>query len=443
MDAVSIADRVLPHSLDAERAVLGAILVDAKAWAHAASTMRDVDFFRDAHRRIFVAMRALVERSVAVDFVTLREELQRSGILEECGGPAYLASLSDGVPHALNVENYASIVREKARLRNVIFSANRAVAAAYEAKLPAATVADDAVNQLTAAIGADVGGTVTAAAAVQSYGDALASGTAGQALLTGFVDVDDLVGGFRPADLVIVAARPSAGKTSWMLGAAQHMARAGAVVLFFTLETTPHGLASRLLAWRSGVPAAATERGTASQSQYERFSAAWGALVEEDVPLIFEPTASTMTEIGAWCRRVKQERGSLGCVVIDYLQLLLAEGRHESQQAEIAAISRSLKRLGKELQLPVVALSQLSRAPEGRADKRPHLSDLRGSGALEQDADIGILLFRPEMHKRTDDNAGIAEVIVAKHRNGPTGVLRLAFDSQLAKFSNLATGACS
>lgn len=433
-----MSDRVLPHSIDAEKAVLGAALISEQAWPIASSLLVEEDFFRAGHRDIFASMRRLSSDGVALDFLTIQEDLRRANTLDSAGGYAYVFSLTDGVPRSTNVEYYARIVREYARLRKLIASASEIMAAAYDGERTAALLVDEAVSTLSSTIREDGGGVVSIKAGIQAYVAALAEGSAGAAVMTGYADVDELVGGFKPGDYVVVAARPSVGKTSWALGAAENMAQSGLNVPFFTLEMTPAGLSGRVLSWRAGVSVTAAERGTASPAQYERLSEAWTNC--PDIPLHFEPTASTLAEIEAWCRRLKQEAGAIGCVFVDYIQLLASSTKMDSRQQEIAQISRGLKRLGKFLGSPIVALSQLSRAPEGRADKRPQLSDLRDSGALEQDCDIAILLFRPEMHNRTEDNDGVAEIIVAKHRNGPTGVLRMYFDKELAQFKNLSFG---
>ncbi len=411
------------------------MLVSTQAWARVASHVTAEDFFRVAHGMIFRAMQALISRGAAIDFVTLRDQLQRDGVLDDAGGPAYLAQLADGVPRSTNIEHYAEIVQEKARLRRLLVIGEDLARRAGDGAMPAAQVADAAIRRLSSAIGVERSGMVDATKAVRDYYSALQAGTLGEPLPTGYLDLDELMGGFRPEDLVVVAARPSVGKTSFALGFARAMARKNVMVPFFTLEMGIPAIAERLLSWEAGVPVMTAVRGTATLEQYSSLSeAAFGY----DVPqLKLQPLASTLTEIDAWCRRLQGD-SPIGCVVIDYLQLLSPDARASSQEAEVAAISRGLKRLGRDLKVPVVALSQLSRAPEARQDKRPHLSDLRGSGALEQDADIVLILFRPELHARTPENDGIAEVIVAKHRNGPTGVVRLAFNKTLAQFTNLA-----
>lgn len=436
---MSVAERVLPHDLDAEKAVLGALLISARAWPTVASSLQPEDFFRDAHQRIYRACRALAAEGTALDLLTVRSALQKSGELDTCGGAAYIASLTDGTLSG-NAEHYAGIVAEHKRLRELIREASWVVSSAYDGELRAADVANEAVRRLSGAIGAaGRGGLTLAAAAVREYVDAMVAGTAGTLVSSFYTDLDNLVGGFRQQDLVIVAARPSTGKTSLCLGAADRMAASGLVVPFFSLEMGQALVASRLLSWWSDVPSAAFERGTANDAQYVSISEATARADQQGRPLYLNTSARTVTEIWGWCRRLRAERG-LGCVFIDYLQLLIPEGRAGSSQDDTAGVSRNLKAMAKDLGVPVVALSQLNRAPEARSDKRPHMSELRGSGALEQDADLGILLFRPEMYGRTDENAGITEVIVAKNRMGPVGPVKVFFEREFARFSDLAHG---
>lgn len=432
-----IVQPVSPHSLEAERAVLGAVLISTKTWPIVSSSVSDRDFFRDAHRRIFLAMRRLAERAVALDLLTLADELRSVGDIDECGGPAYLASLTDGVPTSTNVEHYAAIVKEKARLRSLVEIGSSLLVDAYDGSRRASTIADEIFGRLSSASTARADGAVLARTAVERYVSDVVQGESIR-LPSGLTDLDALIGGFRAQDLVIIAARPSVGKTSFALGLADRMSQANVVVPFFSLEMSRHALASQLLASRSRVESGRFERGLAAPDEYDKISATVASL--SDAPLFLETTARTLTEIDGWCRRIRDERGSIGCAVIDYLQLLSPPERLDSRQEQVAAISRGLKRLAKDLNIVVIALSQLGRAPEARRDKRPHLSDLRESGALEQDADLALLLFREEMHAPSPEVEGIAEVIVAKHRSGPTGVVRVVFIKKLAAFDNLALG---
>jgi replicative DNA helicase len=432
--------RVMPHSIDAERAVLGAVIISPTGWSLAASCVKADDFYRDAHRRIFVSMAQLSERGAIIDLVTLKDALARSGELEEVGGAAYMASLVDGVPRSTNVPHYAAIVREYSRKRQAILLASQLVADAYDGADSASEIIDSGISKLSGIIHESGFGLVTIRDAVSRYVSAVQSGDAGHVLPTGFVDLDTLISGFKPGDLVIVAARPSVGKSSLGLGFARNAAAIGQPAVFFTVEMTDEQLASRVLSWESGVSTAKLERQTATAEEYRIVQETANGI---EAPLAIVSTATTVTEIGAWCRLAKQTTGlSLG--VVDYIQLLVPEKdrarSEDSAQAQMAGISAGLKRIARELGMVIVAISQLNRAPEARKDKRPHTSDLRGSGALEQDCDIALLVFREEMYTPKPENVGTAEIIVAKNRTGPTGVVRLAFVNELAMFGNLARG---
>ncbi len=432
-----MGERVLPHNLEAERAVLGVLLVEEKARHTAFAVLQPADFFRSAHGQIYAAMMALSRDSSSIDLITLREKLTQLGDLEVVGGPAYVASLADGVPRSTNVEHYAGIVKEHARRRAAITLGNELLVSSYEAREPSSAVIDAVVGKLIQQVGIDARRPVDIYTASVEYSAGLDAGTT--MLPTGYLDLDALLGGLPIGNLTVVAARPSVGKTTMALGIAEHVAASGRVAAFFSLEMRRAELGARATSWRSRVQTTTLERGTAKDADYVRFADGQSSLA--GVPLFIDDTSSTLIEIDAWCRRLREEHGDLACVVVDYLQLLMPSARvrqSSSRQEEVAAISRGLKRLAKDLRVAVVALSQLSRAPEARSDKRPHLSDLRESGALEQDADLAILLFRPEMHKRTEDNHGIAEFIVAKNRTGPVGVVQVCFIEDYARFDNLA-----
>ncbi len=416
--------------------MIGAILIESSMFAVAASMVTPDMFFRDAHRRIFGHLCDMSATGKPLDLVLLAEVLKVSGDLDEVGGPAYVAGLMDGVPRSTNVQHYAALVREHAQLRATISAATAIMDEAYAADEPSSEVVGRGVESLMRCIKTSEGGLVNAAAAMASYVNGLDS--APPRVATGYTDLDVLLkGGFRAGDFVIVAARPSVGKTSFALGAFRHMARQGLRVPFFSLEMTQDGLAARLMSWESGVPSGRLEDKTATPEDYARVIAALESTGCSS--LLIESTARSITEIGAWCRRAQQS-GGIHALGIDYVQLMVPEKAGHDASSEMASISGAVKRLAKELKVPAIGLSQLSRAAEERRDKRPQLSDLRQSGALEQDCDVALLLFREEMHVKRDDNAGIAEVIVAKHRDGPTGVTRLAFVHELAQFRDLAHG---
>ena len=446
-ETIATAERTLPHNLEAERSVLGAILVHNDAFNTAAQVIDGRDFYRDAHRRIFDRMVALSERGEAIDFITLKEELSRGGHLEEVGGPAYVASLVDGVPRATNVEYYARIVKEKATLRNLIYAANKILTNAYEADQESDLILDEAESSIFAVADDRLkAGFVPMRELVNESFPKIEQLFEHKRLVTGvptgFVDLDEMTRGLQPGDLVIVAARPSMGKTSLVLNIAQHVAvQADYTVGFFSLEMSKESLFIRLLTSEAQIDSHRLMSGHIADRDYSRISHALERL--SSMRLFIDDTANIgVLEMRAKSRRLQAEHG-LSLIVVDYIQLMSARGRYENRTLELASISRSLKGLAKELNVPIVVLSQLSRAPESRSDHRPQLSDLRESGALEQDADVVVLIYRDDAYNRDPNNpdAGTAELIVAKQRNGPTGIVRLAFLREQTRFANLAAGA--
>ena len=442
--------RTLPHNLDAEKSVLGAILIHNDAFNSAAEVIDSRDFFRDAHRRIFDRMVALSERGGAIDFITLKEELSRAGELDEVGGPAYIASLADGVPRSANVEYYAKIVKEKSTLRSLIHSANKILTGAYEGEDEPDLLLDEAERAIFAIAEDRIRqGFVPLRDLVQSSFATIEKLQQHKGLVTGvptgFVDLDEMTSGLQPSDLVLVAARPSMGKTSFVLNIAQHVGTSTDMTVgFFSLEMSKEQLFMRMLTSEARIDAHRFRTGYLNEKDYGRLSHALGTLAEARV--FIDDTASIgVLEMRAKARRLKAEHG-LHLLIIDYIQLMQGRGRFESRQTELASISRSLKGLAKELSVPIVALSQLSRAPETRSDHRPQLSDLRESGALEQDADVVMFIFREEQYRDADGNPnqeaeGTAEIIIGKQRNGPVGTAKLAFIKEHTRFENLAHGA--
>jgi replicative DNA helicase len=434
-------DRVLPHNAEAERTVLGAVLVDNAAFNSAAEVLSRDDFYREGHRRVFEAMAALAERSQPIDLVTLKEELTRTSALEAVGGAAYLASLVDGLPRIVNVEQWSRIIKEKAVLRNLIHASNRIVQSCYEAEDDAATLLDRAEKAIFDIAERRIRQGFIALKEIvkESYRtiDQLSqSKDLVTGLPTGFVDLDDKTSGLQKGDLIIVAARPAMGKTSLCLNIAQNASqRTGETIGVFSLEMSKEQLVLRMLCADARVDAHRLRTGSLGEKDWARLAKAYADLSSSKI-FIDDSATLTPLEMRAKCRRLKAEHG-LGLVVVDYLQLVSAGGRVENRQQEIASISRSLKGLAKELECPVMALSQLSRAPEARQDRRPQLSDLRESGAIEQDADIVMFIYREEEHKPTEENRGIAEIIIGKQRNGPTGSVKLAFIKEFTRFENL------
>ena len=443
MPETPVSERSLPHNLEAEKAVLGAVLIHDEQFNIAVELINAQDFYRHAHQQIFDKMVSLRERNEGIDLVTLKEELDRAGNLNEVGGPAYIAALVDGVPKSTNVEYYARIVKEKATLRSLIGSANKILTTAYQAEADASEqldLAGQAIFQIT-----DdrlKGGFESLRDLVPGGFKTLEKLQEQQSFLTGvpsgFTDLDRLTSGFQPSDLVIIAARPSMGKTSLALNIAQHVGtKTEKTVGVFSLEMSKQALFLRMLTSEARVDAHQFRGGFLSSEEYKKLSEALGALGEAKV-FIDDSASISVLEMRAKARRLQQEHG-LDLLIIDYLQLMQGRGRFENRNLELASISRSLKSLAKELKVPVVALSQLSRAPESRSEHRPQLSDLRESGALEQDADVVLFIYREDQYDRKPENENTAEVIIGKQRNGPTGTVRLAFLKEITRFENQTT----
>jgi len=448
MPELAVAERTLPHNLEAERSVLGAILLHNDAFNLAAEVIDSQDFFRDAHRRIFDKMVKLAERGDAIDLVTLKEELGRASELDEVGGPAYITALVDGVPRSTNIEHYARIIKEKSTLRRLIFSANRILTTAYDGADEADLILDQAEHAIFAIADDKVrDGFVSLRDLAQSSLETIEKLHSHKELITGvptgFTDLDEMTSGLQPSDLVIIAARPSMGKTSLALNMAQHVGtKTDMTVGLFSLEMSKEQLFLRLLTAEARIDAHRLRGGFLGERDWGRLSQAIGTL--SDAKIFIDDTPSIgVLEMRAKCRRLKSEHG-LHLVVIDYIQLMQGRGRFENRTLELASISRSMKGLAKELNVPIVVLSQLSRAPESRSDHRPQLSDLRESGALEQDADVVLFIYRQDLYadksQPPPDNQGVAELIVGKQRNGPTGVVKLAFIREFTRFENLAVG---
>ena len=439
---VPASERTLPHNLEAERSVLGAIIVHNDAFNVAAELIDSKDFFRDAHGHVFDTMVGLNERGQAIDLVTLKDELIRSGHLEKVGGAAYIAALADGVPRSTNVEHYARIVKERATLRNLIGSANRIVGMAYKAEQDADTLLDQAEQEIFAIAEDRIHtGFVPLKDLVADGFTTIEKLQEQKGLVTGvpsgFSDIDKLTSGFQSADLVLVAGRPSMGKTSFVLNIAQYVGlKTARSVGFFSLEMSKEQLFIRMLTAEAEIDAQRFRGGYLTEQDYEKISTVLGRLSEAKV-FIDDSFGMGVLEMRAKARRLKAEHG-LDLLVVDYLQLMQGRGRFDNRTQELAAISRSLKALAKELDVPVIALSQLSRAPESRSDRRPQLSDLRESGALEQDADLVMFIFREEHYDPTPENENLAELIIGKQRNGPTGTVKLAFIKQHTRFKNLS-----
>jgi replicative DNA helicase len=429
-----VGDRVLPHNLEAERAVLGAVLVDSEAWPVASSLITPAEFYRDAHRRIFDAIARLALDGKPADLLILKEELERSSELDEVGGAPYLAALLDGVPRATNVAYYAGIVREKAKLRATIFAANGMLAAAYLSDQPAAEIIDSGVRTFLSMSSSASGSVSTIAEATAAYVARL-DADRGDVIPTGLSDLDALIGGFERKHLTVVAARPSVGKTSLISCIADNVAGRGEPAGFITVEMPPEAIAGNLLSVHSGVSSSKFRRKEhISESEWGDISGAMRLV--DGRPLYLVRDAQTLTHVASWTRRLR-EQYNVRWIGVDYLQLL-GDPSAANRQLEVAAISRGLKKVAENEDVAMVALAMVGRDSEKRLDKRPTLSDLRESGAIEQDADMALLLYREEMHKNKDDNKGVAEIIVAKNRTGPVGTIRVAFVKETTRWATLA-----
>jgi replicative DNA helicase len=441
-------ERGLPVSMEAERSILGAILLDNSLYDQAAEHLTPDDFSLDAHRRVYSRMRDLQESGRPVDMITLVEELDRHKEVEAIGGVAYLSSLIDGVPDRPSIEHYVRIVRNKALLRGLINLAQNAIAEAVEHSDEAEEVlgrAEQAIFQLSEnRIGQ---GFMNIPSIIKgSFGsleELLDRGQEITGLETHYTLFDKLTSGLQPSDLIIIAARPSMGKTALAMNIAENAAVLdGKVVGVFSLEMSREALLMRMLASHAQVDSQALRQGFRSKDDIRKLTKATEELMHSKLFIDDSPGIS-VSEMRAKARRLRQTEG-LDLLIVDYLQLMSAVPiggkRFENRTQEVSAISRGLKALAKELKVPVVALSQLSRAPESRGgDHRPQLSDLRESGSIEQDADVVAFIFREEVYKRDDpDLDGIAELIVAKQRNGPTDMIKLAFIKRYTRFENLA-----
>lgn len=442
-----VEGRVPPQAVDVEMAVLGAMLLEKDAIAKALAVLDDSAFYKPAHQSIFKAMIALFERSEPVDLITLIDELRRRGELEKVGGEYYLTELTTKVTSAANVEYHAHIVLEKALMRQLIASSSEVIGRAYSETEDALDLLDEAEQSIFRISEQRMKKTfVSMSTAVTSTMELLESihgkhsGVTG--VPSGFTELDQLTGGFQKSDLIIVAGRPSQGKTAFVLSLSRNASVQHDVPIgFFSLEMSVQQLVLRLICAQAKVDAHAVRTGRLPEDEWRKLSMTVGKLYKAKI-FIDDTPALSVLELRAKARRLKAEH-NVGLIVVDYLQLMQGPKNVQSREQEISMISRSLKALAKELNIPVIALSQLNRAVETRGDKRPVLADLRESGAIEQDADVVLFVHRPEMYnieKDEDGNPteGIAEIIVGKQRNGPTGTVKLSFVKRYAQFENLA-----
>ncbi len=436
-------ERPLPHSAESERAILGAIILDNALVNQAIELLKPDDFYVRANYHIFRGMISMSERGQEINPILLGEELRREGVLEQVGGISFISELTYGLPHFTNVVAYAKVVRGKSLMRQLVKVSNKVTSEALEEEDEPEVILDHAEQMIFAL--ADER-TRQGFSHVKPVADAILEkvqemggrGSVLTGLTTGFSEIDTMTSGLQPSDLIIVAARPSMGKTSFCLTLAQNAAlHAGAVVGVFSLEMSKEALVMRMLCSEGRVDAHRFRNGFLSREEWARMAGALGSLAETRIFIDDTPGISVL-EMRAKARRLAAEQKQLDLIIIDYLQLMSGSSRRsDSRQQEVSQISRELKGLAKELNVPLVALSQLSRAPEARTDHRPMLSDLRESGAIEQDADVVAFIYREEQYNRTEENAGLSEIILAKQRNGPTGTVKLAFLKEFTRFENM------
>lgn len=439
--------KVPPYSLEAEQAVLGGLMLVNDAWDNVSERVGESDFYRHDHRLIFRAMQQLVERHHPFDVVTLSEALDKMGELESAGGLAYLGDLAANTPSATNIKAYADIVRERSILRQLIATAHSIADRAFNPEgLNSGDILDEAERKIfsIAEQRPSMGGPEKVdhlvAGAMQRIDELYRSGSQLTGLSTGFVDLDNMTSGLQPSDLIIVAGRPSMGKTSFAMNIVENtVLRNDKPVVVFSMEMSGESLVMRMLSSLGRIDYQKIRTGKLDEEDWPRLTSAMSLL--QDRALFVDGTpALSPSDIRARLRRIVREHGSVGLVMIDYLQLMRVAGTSENRVGEISEISRSLKSLAKEFNVPVIALSQLNRGLEQRPNKRPVMSDLRESGAIEQDADLIMFIYRDEVYHEDSPDKGIAEIIIGKQRNGPIGTRRLAFLGKYTKFEDLAQG---
>ncbi|SHF32966.1 replicative DNA helicase [Caldanaerobius fijiensis DSM 17918] len=434
--------RVPPHNIEAEQAVLGAILLDNDVITDVVELLKPEDFYRESHSIIYRTILELYDKNQPVDLITVTDELNQRKLLDKVGGAAYLTSLVAGVTSISNVQHYCKIIEEKAVMRRLIVASSEIMDAGYSESDDVEGILDIAEQKIFDIAQSRNRQPFTPIKdilieTIDRIDELYKNKGKIIGLPSGFVDLDMKTSGFQPSDLILIAARPSMGKTAMAMNIVEYVAIKQKVpVMVFSLEMSKQQLTQRLLCSLSMVDSHKLRMGDLTEEDWPKLAAAVGILSEAPIYIDDTPAITTM-EMRAKCRRLKLEKG-LGLVVIDYLQLMQSNKKAESRQQEVSEISRSLKALAREIDVPVIALSQLSRAPETRSDHRPMLSDLRESGSIEQDADIVMFLYRDDYYNPDTDKKNIAEVIIAKQRNGPTGTVELAWLGQYTKFANIA-----
>ncbi|HMK55095.1 MAG TPA: replicative DNA helicase [Dissulfurispiraceae bacterium] len=439
-DADLTITKLPPQNIEAEQAVLGAIILDNEALPKSLEILAQDDFYRESHRRLYRAILDLFEKNDPIDIVTVSDYLRKSGDIDIVGGVAYLSTLVDSVPTSANIRYHARIVREKALLRHLIRTATNITARVYEDSSDPDELVDNAermifeiAEQRTKTSFATMKDVIKDTFKMIEHLYDKKEAITGVA--SGFKDLDELTSGFQPGDLIVVGGRPGMGKTAFALNIAQNTAiNMKEPVAVFSLEMSKEQLVMRMLCSESMVDSARVRKGFIGKEDWPKLTGAAGRLAEAPI-FIDDSSALTVLEIRAKSRRLKMEHGGLSLVVVDYLQLMRSRGNFERREQEISEISRSLKALAKELKVPVVALSQLNRSVESRHEKIPTLADLRESGAIEQDADVIIFLYRDEVYnKNSPHNRGTADIIIAKQRSGPTGTVKLSFEASCTRF---------
>ena len=436
--------RIPPHSIQAEQSVIGGLMLDNSTWDYVADRVGEHDFYRREHRLIFRAVNSLADQDQPFDVVTLAEELERVGALADVGGLPYLADLANETPSAANIRAYADIVREHSVLRQLIGVGTEIADSGYQPEgRKVDALLDEAENKVfqiaeqrqRQGSGFEPIKTLLVKA-VDRIETLYQSDEPITGVSTGFTDLDEMTSGLQASDLIVVAGRPSMGKTTFAMNVAEHVAiRSGKPVAVFSMEMPGEQLTLRMMSSLGRIDQHRVRTGKLEDEEWPRLTSAVSILSEANL-FIDDSAALTPTELRARCRRLMRDQGQLGLVVIDYLQLMQAPSAAENRTNEISLISRSLKALAKELKVPVIALSQLNRSLEQRTNKRPIMSDLRESGAIEQDADLVVFIYRDEVYHDDSPDKGTAEIIIGKQRNGPIGTVRLTFLGQYTKFEN-------
>jgi replicative DNA helicase len=453
VDSQVAALKLPPHSIEAEQSLIGGLLIDNAAWDRIGDVVRETDFYRDDHRRIFRHIGKLIQMGRPADVVTVYESIEQSNEVDQTGGLGYLGEIANATPSAANIRRYAEIVRERAILRQLVTVGDEIAGNALNpAGRDVKQLLDDAeqrIFQIAEAGNRSTNGFVAIQPLLGEVVERMETLLARESqsditgVATGFADLDRMTSGLQPGDMIVVAGRPSMGKTAFALNIAEHVGvELRLPVAIFSLEMSGPQLATRFLSSVGRIDQSKLRTGRLTDDEWDRMTVALGKLHEAPIH-IDETGAINSTDLRARARRLHRQFGKLGLIIIDYLQLMSSNRVGENRATEISEISRSIKALAKELQVPIIALSQLSRKVEERTDKRPLMSDLRESGAIEQDADIIMMMYREEYYKPDTQDKGTAEAIIGKHRNGPVGTVRLTFLGEYTKFENFAAGSAS